>query len=138
MLSEPSSRCVDGLSFARRIVFQLIPADAAEHEVARLGMAEVNAADAGRRCHRAAIGQIDTDALRCEQIELYRLAVVLCSADMRERVVDASFADFQHEWLDAVTLRDRLVVMARVYASLPSLEGKLPRLTDTNGCFKFL
>ena len=69
---------------------------------------------------------------------LYRLAVVLCSADMRERVVDASFADFQHEWLDAVTLRDRLVVMARVYASLPSLEGKLARLTGTNGCFKFL
>ena len=48
---------------------------------------------------------------------LHRLARMLCSTDMSERVIDAFFADFQREWLEAATLRARASTLVRGYAS---------------------
>ena len=48
---------------------------------------------------------------------LHRLAAALCSPDMGERVVDAFFADFQREWLDAETFASRASALIRGYAA---------------------
>ena len=48
---------------------------------------------------------------------LHRLASALCSAGMRERVVDALLADFQHEWRHAATTLGRLRVVVRCWSS---------------------
>lgn len=48
---------------------------------------------------------------------LHRVAMVLCSTDMRERVVEALLADCQNESLRAATLASRLVAVTRCWAS---------------------
>jgi hypothetical protein len=59
---------------------------------------------------------------------LHRLAGTLCSRDMSERVIDAFFADFQREWLEAATFRRRASVTVRGYASFwVVLAGSLTR-----------
>ena len=47
---------------------------------------------------------------------LRRLAGMLCSRDMCERVIDALFADFQREWIDCATSRRRASVVGCGYA----------------------
>ena len=48
---------------------------------------------------------------------LYRLASAVCSTDMRQRVIDAFFADCQREWLDAPNAGSRLLSVARFWSS---------------------
>ena len=48
---------------------------------------------------------------------LHRVASSLCSADMRDRVVDALIADCQHEWRSAATPAGRSLAGARCWAS---------------------
>jgi hypothetical protein len=48
---------------------------------------------------------------------LHRLATTLCSAEMRERVIEAVLADSQHEWLEAGTPRSRLMALAKCWSS---------------------
>lgn len=48
---------------------------------------------------------------------LHRIAKMLCSADVRERVIDALIADCQHEWLVAADFVGRVSAVARCWAS---------------------
>jgi hypothetical protein len=48
---------------------------------------------------------------------LHRVAAALCSADMRERALDAFIADCQHEWNAAATRFQRLSALARCWSS---------------------
>ena len=48
---------------------------------------------------------------------LQRVAVALCSFDMRERVIEAVLADCQHEWLNARTPGNRLAAVAKCWLS---------------------
>jgi hypothetical protein len=52
---------------------------------------------------------------------LHRLGSALCSPDMRERVIDAFVADFQSEWVDATTPRQRAFVTVRAYWSFAAI-----------------
>jgi hypothetical protein len=48
---------------------------------------------------------------------LHRLATGMCSAGMRERVIDAVLADSQHEWLEARTPGSRVMALANCWSS---------------------
>jgi hypothetical protein len=48
---------------------------------------------------------------------LHRVATSLCSADFRERAIDALIADCQHEWVSARGRAGRLVVLLRCWTS---------------------
>jgi hypothetical protein len=48
---------------------------------------------------------------------LHRVAKTLCSANIRERVIDALIADCQHEWLTAANSVGRAAAVARCWAS---------------------
>ena len=50
-------------------------------------------------------------------LALHRVARSLCSADMRERVIDALLADCQHEWLGAANWAGRVLALARCQVS---------------------
>lgn len=48
---------------------------------------------------------------------LHRVAGLLCSADFRERAIDALIADCQHEWVSAHSRARRLMTVARCWTS---------------------
>lgn len=48
---------------------------------------------------------------------LHRVATSLCSADFRERAIDALIADCQHEWVSARGRAGRVLALARCWTS---------------------
>jgi hypothetical protein len=59
---------------------------------------------------------------------LHRVATLLCSADIRTRVIDAQIADCQYEWLSARGRTARVVTLARCWTSFwMALAGCLVR-----------
>jgi hypothetical protein len=73
--SAPASRSssLDRLALARGQVFELVAADAADVEVLRLRMREVEAAHARGRMHRVALGQRHADLVGIERSNIARL-----------------------------------------------------------------
>ncbi len=68
--AEPFFGFVDGDAFALGVVFDLIFLKFADHEVVRLGVREVEAADGGARMHGAGLGEFDSDFfLRIEEFK---------------------------------------------------------------------
>jgi hypothetical protein len=75
---------------ARGPVLQLVVADAADVEVARLGVRQVEAADAGRRRHRQAVGQAHADVAGLQHAEHRALDAVVGAGRVARRGADAA------------------------------------------------
>ena len=78
---EPALDLLDRASFAARIAGDLIVPQAADREVPRLRVCEIQAADACGRQHRGVLGQRQPDVARLEQVEQLELLAV-CVIDL--------------------------------------------------------
>src|SRR3970040_333544 len=66
---QPALGLCDGPHLAPRVVLDLVARDPPDGEVARLRMAEEDAADGCRRRHGVRLGQSEADLLGAEQVE---------------------------------------------------------------------
>ena len=80
------------LTLPGSVVLELVVADPPDREVARLGVREVDAADRRSRRHREALGQLDPNLARAEQVEELRLLAVIGAGRVAERGPDAAEA----------------------------------------------
>src|SRR3954463_344507 len=87
---QPTLDLVERHVLARRVVLDLVAADAADREIARLRMREVDAADARARHHRERLGERDPDLLGAEQVEELALLGVVGAGRIAERRADAA------------------------------------------------
>src|SRR6185503_7504341 len=82
--SEPALYLLDGLALAARIAGNLIFAEPANREVARLRMRRVQPADAGGREHRGMLREGDPDRPGVQQIEQLELLAVVGTCGVSE------------------------------------------------------
>ena len=66
---EPALGLLEAHPLAGAVVLDLVAAEAADREVARLRMREVDAADGCSRRHREGLSQLEPDSLGSEEIE---------------------------------------------------------------------
>src|ERR1051326_7427657 len=87
---QPAFDALDRSALALRIVRDLVFADAAHREIARLGVRKVQTADARGGRHRGVLGQADTELARAEQIEELELLAVVGTCRIPERGTNAA------------------------------------------------
>src|SRR5581483_1777233 len=90
--AQPALDLRERFALPRRVILDLIPADPADREVASLGVAEVDAADARAGDHREGLRERDADVLRLEQLEELPLLAVVRARGVPERRPDAAVA----------------------------------------------
>src|SRR5690348_5662663 len=108
VLPQPALGLAGGDSFPRRVVRKLVGADATDREVPRLGMVEVDAADARRGQGRKRLGELEPLLLCAQQREQPRLLAVVGTGRIAEGRADA-----------AVALGDPLVVRELLVRRVP-------------------
>src|SRR5882672_3859515 len=92
----PEARGEPGFRFAHRdspapgVVLHLVGPDAANGEVLRLRMVEVEAADRGGRRHGIRLGEGHSGPLRIQQLEELRLLAVVGARGVAERGTNAA------------------------------------------------
>src|SRR5205807_3496938 len=81
---QPAFRFGDRYGLAARVVLDLVAADLADHEVARVGVREVQARDGGGGGHRERLGQLHTNRRSVEEIEQSALGGVVGACGIAE------------------------------------------------------
>ena len=89
---EPALDLFETLSLAPSVVLDLLTPDTSDTEVTRRRVRQVDSADACRRCHGAALGELHSRALRTEQSEQLALLGVVRAGRVAERRPDAAVA----------------------------------------------
>src|SRR5579862_264049 len=92
VLPQPAFDLGHGLALAGRVVLELVGADPADGEVARLRVREVETAHGRCGRHRERLGQVDPDRLRAQQAEELPLLAVVGARRIAERRPDAAEA----------------------------------------------
>src|SRR5436190_21272048 len=88
--SQPPLHFLDSRILAARRILDLVARDAADREVPRLRMTEVDAADARTGHHRVRLGERDAERLGAEQVEELALLGVVGARGVAERRPDAA------------------------------------------------
>src|SRR5437879_5004482 len=102
---EPPLDLLDRLPFSARIARNLVLAYSSHREVARAGIREVQPADAGRRPHGGALGEIDADVARAEKVEQLELLAVIRTGGIAEGGPDPAMP-LRDDVLDRRGIRD--------------------------------
>ena len=90
---QPAARLLERPALALRVVLELVGADLADAEVARIGVRDQDARDRGAGAHREAVGQRDPGARGgVEQLEQRALLGVVGLAAVAGRRADAAVA----------------------------------------------
>src|SRR5581483_5805578 len=90
--AQPALDLADRLALAGGVVLELVVADPADGEVPGPRVGEVDAAHGGGGGHREALGQLDPEPARIEQVEELRLLAVVRAGRVPERRPDAAVA----------------------------------------------
>src|SRR5579885_2681151 len=87
--AQPALDLLDRSLLARGVVLELVAPDPADGEVACLRVGEVEAADRRGRGHRVALGQVDPEPPRPQEVEQLALLAVVGAGRVAERRADA-------------------------------------------------
>ena len=88
--SQPALDLGDGLCLPRRVVLELVGPDPADGEVPRRRMTQIDPADGRGRRHREALGELDPEPARAEELEELPLLAVVRTGRIAERGPDAA------------------------------------------------
>src|SRR5919198_1649906 len=87
---EPALDGLGGLALALRVARDLVLADAADGEIARMAAREIQAAHAGGWRHRRVLGEIDAGRARVQQLEQLEFLAVIRTRRIPDRRADAA------------------------------------------------
>src|SRR5690606_10486863 len=103
---QPRLHLFDRNALAARVLLDLIPADLAHREVARLGMVDVEPAHRSGRPHGEALGETDSDArLDIQEAEEGALLGVIRTGGIAGSGTDAAIALADQVFLGQILLR---------------------------------